>query len=250
MDEAYVSFPQRPPDDAVPSISKLYSTVHRRLTSIVNSSIAIAILADPLTDTPASKASISDENNPLSTPSRTSTPVSHAVHLSKSRAHVSDRDQGSSGFSYRIANGSNASDAAAFKSDVVSDSSALTSSRFLLNAAAKAAPSVQSETLTVLGDVDYLDTPTGSPLKSQPRRLSEGIDNIVPGFALQREVSSESESPVSPLHKRRPSISREESISTVLTRLKSGSLSKEFWMKDQNASACFRCEATFSSKLF
>ena len=213
MSEAYFSFPERPPDEAVPTIAKLYNTVHKRLASIVS---VHPISGNELPQKPSAVQKDTIE-------------VAHeALNQSITSADA------------KVADG-----ARHHSRQTTLDSKSILQSALPFQAPLKAAPSVQSESLTVLGDTDYADS-TVSPAKS--RTTEPEVDNAVPGFALQREVSSESEPPDSPKHQRRPSLLREESISTVLNRLKSGRLSKEFWMQDRNAHACFRCEATFNSK--
>lgn len=239
MDGHYVSFPQRPPDDAVPAISKLYSTVHRRIASIVS----IATSSSAQTSTSVDNESVHSRSDAANVSLASPTPVGTPLHNNHSiaRNHHLGVPEGTIHefrFPQSKTNVSHASQVSGPRNQ----------SALLMHAAQKAAPSVQSESLTALGDLDYLDTPSSSPTKGPSSDVSRHTDNSVPGFALERELSSESEAPQSPVETRRPSFSREDSISTVLTRLKSGTLSKEFWMKDQNAHACFRCEATFNSK--
>lgn len=250
MDAQYFSFPQRPPDEVVPAISKLYSSVHRRLASIVSGSPSNVALSD---------STLNDRTPPVSPQINNARDSASKLGpfdlLSSIEANESTEVQSSRGSPHtRVA------DAEAFtfptrkphvELDADSQHSSVprTSSSLFLNAARKAAPFVQTEPLTAAGDLDYLDTPTSSPFRGHRNtRTNDVASNSVPGFTLEREISSESETPSSPGQQRRPSLAREESISTVLTRLKSGTLSKEFWMKDQNAYACFRCEGNFTSE--
>lgn len=241
MDGQYVSFPQRPPDEAVPAISKLYNSVHRRIASIVSNTASTSAQTEALSDGESLSAktgnSVDISESPTLDPSspRRIQPRNHDIDDMSS---ISNENLRQFQFPRHEVSVSHASQGSSQRGQ----------SAMLMHAPQKAAPSVQSELLTALGDLDYLDTPSSSPTKGPGSDLVRHADNSVPGFALERELSSESEPPSSPAQDRRPSISREDSISTVLTRLKTGALSKEFWMKDQNAHACFRCEATFNSK--
>ncbi|KAG5437249.1 hypothetical protein PCANB_001042 [Pneumocystis canis] len=64
----------------------------------------------------------------------------------------------------------------------------------------------------------------------------------LPGYKLQREVSSDSE-----LVQMGESGMRERSISVLLERLRTGHLGKDFWMKDENCMACFLCDRMFTA---
>lgn len=242
MEDHYESFPQRPPDDAVPAISQLYSSVHRRLASIVFNAATLTS-DDKHEDASHSAAKLPQSGDASRFPATQSvsngfrssssttedSPELTSVQMFKETPSLSSRDSSlSRNFSGR---------------------ESFSNTTLLPNMSKKAAAYVQSENLTAVGDLDYLDTPISSPTKRRSSVVFPNTDdNIVPGFALQREISSDSEPPTSPVQTRRPSYTREDSISTVLSRLKSGTLSKEFWMKDQNAHACFRCEAPFNSK--
>lgn len=221
MSDTYFSFPQRPPDEAVPTISKLYNTVHKRLASIVS--------AAPNSTPDGAAQKLGDTSD----------------HITEQHIAHSESVQQAYQVSQNTIETPSIETIRHHSRQTTSEGKVLLQSALPFQAPLKAAPSVQSEALTVLGDTDYADS-NASPAKSQITEPE--IVNVVPGFALQREVSSDSEPPESPKHKRRPSLLREESISTVLSRLKSGRLSKEFWMQDKNAHACFRCEATFNSK--
>lgn len=245
MDGQYFSFPQRPPDEVVPAISKLYSTVHKRIASIVSTATSVATLADP------------NESRPESVPnSRHGVDLTPDISISipptsaggqKTISYANDVESPAAGDAEIFTFPARKSKA---QGPISEDSGvSVLPSNLLLNAAIKAPPLVQTESLTATGNVDYLDSPSASPIGGQQSiRDLDLPSNSIPGFALEREISSESETPPSPVRYRRPSLSREDSISTVLTRLKSGTLSKEFWMKDQNAHACFRCEANFTSE--
>lgn len=246
MDAQYFSFPQRPPDEVVPAISKLYSSVHRRLASIVSNATSASALSDPEISTTAVGSYVQQSANDDSTTSLQSPasfPAGQTQSTAETRAHqssqyVSPLDSNTFKFPSREATNS-------FESDGREQYSR---ANLLINTATKAAPFVKTEALTAAGDLEYLDSPTSSPVRSHKDLKTSEVSNAIPGFALEREISSESETPSSPGQMRRPSLSREESISTVLIRLKSGTLSKEFWMKDQNAYACFRCEGNFTSE--
>lgn len=247
MNEQYVSFPQRPADDSTPAISKLYNSVHRRIQSIVS-------INQPSTTSTKESSAID------SVPDDKTSPTLASYLSNNSRDSKSSQDRNDNEATIGRLNAIQISEnnrnrkhspivGEAHKKTSETNESRGTQPTALLGTAQKAAASIQTENLTVLGDVEYLDSPA-STYSGNTTLPEEGINtNAVPGFALEREISSESETPSSPLHKRRPSFSREDSISTVLTRLKSGKMSKEFWMKDQNATSCFRCEAAFSGKL-
>lgn len=230
MSGDYFSFPQRPPDDPVPTISKIYNTVHKRLASIVSQG------TNSGTSNIVSE-SVVPESSAVTTSDRVNVPA--APKLAEADATATHQLM-------PLPPTTEGSDQVSYASRTIQKTSAL-SNTVPFQAAPKAEASVHSEPLTVLGDTDYIDIPVASPTKSRDDKDKTFDTNNIPGFALQREISSESETQESPTHTRRPSLIREDSISTVLTRLKSGRLSKEFWMKDQNAHACFRCEATFNS---
>ncbi len=128
----------------------------------------------------------------------------------------------------------------------------------ILHFPAKAPASLQTvnEPVIVIGDVslsgssivDSMGNTRSMTTTFNPVEFGSRLGtNQIPGFALMREMSSDSES--APAHQeRRPSIVREQSISTVLKRLRNGVLSREFWMKDETCSACFLCDATFTSE--
>lgn len=79
---------------------------------------------------------------------------------------------------------------------------------------------------------------------NQESLYSASRDNFS-GNTVDRDASSDTESIVS--------TARNYFISRVDRRpapLKSGGLGKEFWMKDENATECFGCSTTFTSKFF
>lgn len=85
----------------------------------------------------------------------------------------------------------------------------------------------------------YPSSMTGARPSSQSRLISGPLDTN----GTDREVSSDTESIVS--------TARNYFLARVDRRpapLKSGGLGKEFWMKDENATECFGCSATFTSK--
>jgi hypothetical protein len=63
------------------------------------------------------------------------------------------------------------------------------------------------------------------------------------GFRLTREPSSDSESVSS------YSVNTGRTVKSIIGRLKTGDLGREFWMKDESSHECFRCGEKFTSKL-
>lgn len=87
-----------------------------------------------------------------------------------------------------------------------------------------------------------LQQPTLSRTPSVNTNYSYSIRDHLPGYAMERDPSSDSESIVS---------TRDYIIANIDSRMKrSGGLGKEFWMKDENATDCFKCSKSFKSMFF
>lgn len=69
----------------------------------------------------------------------------------------------------------------------------------------------------------------------------EAEHNHLPGFKISREPSSDSAS-----FQSSDTVNDKRTFSNNLRRLQPGGLSKDFWMKDENCTQCFSCNATFN----
>ncbi|OLL23388.1 1-phosphatidylinositol 3-phosphate 5-kinase fab1 [Neolecta irregularis DAH-3] len=81
---------------------------------------------------------------------------------------------------------------------------------------------------------------TGPPPPSQP--IFTKVMQHLPGFALEREPSSESESQSINFV-----LTPQTTVLHVLDRLKTGHLGREYWMKNENCHACFLCDSSFTA---
>jgi hypothetical protein len=77
------------------------------------------------------------------------------------------------------------------------------------------------------------------PLRAQLREIT--LPGLA-GFRLMREPSSDSESVSS--YSTHPA---RTAVKTIIGRLKSGDLGREFWMKDESSHECFLCGEKFTS---
>lgn len=240
-----VSFPSPPHDEEDTAIGKLYSKVHKRLASIVTTAAATVMTAEPA---PTPKHS-QDAQEAIRTNSvRRASSKSHQARSSPSA------DPQMSKFTFPHV--SAVQDEQTSKTTDIDQSANSKLKRILpgqsgVALAGTAPPLVQPVNAepVVLFDEASMPSPTSSPARSTDK--GTGNSTVLGlGYSLQRELSSDTDIPPTSyqMQARRPSLIREDSISTVLNRLRSGRLSKKFWMRDENATSCFLCDASFNSK--
>ena len=83
---------------------------------------------------------------------------------------------------------------------------------------------------------------TNNPTKKTTKSLREINLPGLPGFRLTREPSSDSESTSS--YSAHPA----RTVKSIIGRLKTGDLGREFWMKDETSHECFLCGEKFTSR--
>lgn len=91
-----------------------------------------------------------------------------------------------------------------------------------------------------LGSEKVLTDTSKSTPKSRQREIN--LPSL-PGFRLTREPSSDSES-ISSF-----SVHPNRTVKSIIGRLKTGDLGREFWMKDETSQECFLCGEKFTSSI-
>lgn len=266
-EHSLTEFPLPPPGSSAPeegSISKIYQSVHKRIASIASTAASILPSHDgaPRSTEPCDSSS----DGPLK--SKTAIPLdlqqtltkhikaragddaanvplckANAVGLpSEKRGEQSFEPRNASGLLFRVAQKASASTQSVFAHPVVS----------MMEGSSGASTILKETRFACTDHVQDSDcepiSPSGS---SRPATIysTNCLNDHETESAAQNEIGLlQGELPFGPPIQRRPSLSRQESISTVLRRLRSGTLGREFWMKDETCQACFLCDASFSSK--
>ncbi|OKL56604.1 hypothetical protein UA08_08153 [Talaromyces atroroseus] len=108
-----------------------------------------------------------------------------------------------------------------------------------------------------LGDRDTKPSDISAPLQDRPREnLANKVNTSrLPGYVMSRVSSSETTTTHSTIHghssthlyRHQAASKRVVSQNSAVTQLKSKLLSKEFWMRDENAKDCFLCGEPFTT---
>ncbi|BFZ53030.1 Mitochondrial distribution and morphology protein 12 [Savitreella phatthalungensis] len=214
-----VSFPPSAAtqDEGAPKVARILTNVHRRLASIISTSPEDHLTPAPpldqqLLSSPLGKTANDTLPNGQSDTSGSIPPTPEQRRRKESI--VSDTtDVSRFNFSSSRSRGS-----------------------FLLQRAEKAPASVDSSKVPMSREL------------TRERSKSHSSTSVPGSRALSREPSTGLGIPASARSTlSRPSMHRADSLSTVLERIKRGTLSRDFWMKDSNVQSCFRCEAVFTT---